>query len=242
MDTSLSAIMIRLYNKQLFKILLFVPVIYGLNSWATPLISLADQPYPASALVSKPVTSPFSLRVLHQGMVSQVQIALDYGVKDNNHGLADDTLMHEAARLLMSYPEKYDYWEVVNLAITQSLLEIYPQLDYVTLQLEILPSDRIHYRRASTVTRWPQGDVNESWRFEVQELPIQGRTLTAAIDYSYTDTAIYPDYLDICRQLIEYLNAPLTKNMPLEQLEHTLGQHLLHHYSGAIADISIRLD
>lgn len=231
-----------LQKKKIFKIFLFASVFYSLNSWTTPPISLADQ-QPPPILVTRSTTSPFSLEVVHQGMVSQIQISLDYGQRAKGHILLDETLVDEVARLLISYPEEYDYWEIVNLTITQRLLETYPQLEYVTLKLDIIPRDRIHYYRRSTVTRWVHGDVHESWRFEVQELPIQGRTLNAAINYSYkTDAAMYPDYLDICHQLTEYLSISSPEDMPLEQLEQTLAQHLLHHYSEAIADIAIRFE
>ncbi|NEQ53208.1 MAG: hypothetical protein F6K11_24240 [Leptolyngbya sp. SIO3F4] len=67
-------------------------------------------------------------------------------------------------------------------------------------------------------------------------------SVTPSIAYSYTDAARYPDYLDICHQLMESLNTLSAKSMPLEQLEQILAQHLLHHYSGAITDISIRFE
>ena len=228
----------RLRSKTLFNAFLFVPVFYGFNSWAAPLTGLAA-PYSPAKAVSNLTISP-GLRILHQGMVSHVEISLDYGTKAG--GLNSDILIREAAQLLVDYPAKYDYWEIVNLSITQSLLAAYPQLEYVTLQLDISPSDRVHYRRASTVTRWAHGAVSESWRFEMQELSIQGRPLSVAINYSYTDAAIYPDYLDVSQQLMTYLSGASAKSMPLEKLERALAQHLLHYYAGAIAEISVQLE
>ena len=61
------------------------------------------------------------------------------------------------------------------------------------------------------------------------------------MSYIYQDTAAYPDYFDICYQLMDYLNDPSHANIPLDQLEHTLAQHLLHNYSEAISHIAIEL-
>ncbi|MGD1854603.1 MAG: hypothetical protein ACFB2W_10155 [Leptolyngbyaceae cyanobacterium] len=203
-------------------------------------MGLAQQ-RPVSSLLNSFEASPSSLLISHQGMLCHVEISLEYGLKSDSRPLARNTLINEAVELLISYPNQYDYWEIVNLAITQQLLETYPQLEHVTLRLEMLPHEQTHYYRVSTVTRWADGRVNESWRFEIEDMPIQGRPSKTVISYVYKDAAGYPDYLDIHRQLMDYLASPVNSDAPSEQLEATLAQHLLESYAEAIAQVTVEL-
>lgn len=55
--------------------------------------------------------------------------------------------------LLHKYPNKVDYWEVVNKRITAIVLRNYPVIVSVRSELQILPSSRDAYLRSSIVTR-----------------------------------------------------------------------------------------
>lgn len=211
-----------------------------LSSLVTPLATPAYQHHP-SKFIQDIDPSPLSLLVPHQGMVSHIKLSLEYGLKYGNHGLDNELLMRDVAELLMNYPEEYDYWEVVNLSITQSLLEKHSQLEYITLELEILPRERVPYHCISTVTRWAQGNVEENWRFEINNLPGQARDLNASVSYTYNTSIVYPDFLDIRTQLTEYLDSPSEMNLSFEQLEEMLEQHLLKNYSEQISDITVQL-
>ncbi len=228
-------------KKRLLSVCLVVPTFYAVNSFIAPVGASPEQQHESTIAARDPETSLSSLLLEHQGMVNPIQFSLDYGLKDNGHALTDDVLIHETIRLLTSYPEEYVYWEIVNLAITQQLLDQYPQLNYITLQLRILPRGRTHHFRASTVTRWGHGSVEESWRFKVDNLAIQGTTWNAAVSYTYQDAAIYPDYLDVYSHLMDYLDDPRHTDIPPAQLESTLTQHLLSNYSGAISNMAIEL-
>lgn len=228
------------HNKPLYKPALFLLLFPSLCSWTTASVNLPIQPQ--TARLSTEHAAPLSLNLWHQGMFNQLQIVLDYAVKESNPRLAHETLMHEVAQLLMSYPEEYHYWEIVNLAITQNLLNAYPQLEQITLQLAISPNEYIHHQRISTVTRWSHGDVSESWRVEDAKVAFQGRMLNANINYHYRDSAVYPDYVDICAQLEAYLETLAAGDMPLEQLERDLARHLSEHYVDAISDILVQLE
>ena len=228
------------FKQQLFNIYLLAFVSSTLGSLATPLSTPAYQSHPAK-FVQNIETSPVSLLVPHQGMVSHIKLSLEYGLKDSSRGLDSEILIRDAAELLMNYPEEYDYWEIVNLSITQSLLEKHSQLDYITLELEILPRENIPYRCISTVTRWAQGNVEESWRFEVNDLLSQDSILNASVSYTYRTDILHPDFLDIRTHLANYLNNLPAKHLPFEELEETLEQHLLEDYSDQISDIAVQL-
>jgi hypothetical protein len=55
--------------------------------------------------------------------------------------------------LLSNYPNKDDYWEIVNKQITSLLLNKYPAITSVTCELKVDPSSLIPYTRSGRVRR-----------------------------------------------------------------------------------------
>lgn len=53
----------------------------------------------------------------------------------------------------VSYPDPDTYWETLNKQLTARLLERYPMLSSVTIEIQVSPTARIPFPRASTVTR-----------------------------------------------------------------------------------------
>ena len=62
-------------------------------------------------------------------------------------------LVKDVETLLSNYPNKDDYWEIVNKQITSLLLSKYPGITSVTSELKVDPSSLIPYSRSSRVTR-----------------------------------------------------------------------------------------
>ena len=62
-------------------------------------------------------------------------------------------LAKDVETLLANYPNKDDYWEIVNKQITALLLNKYPGITSVTCDLKVDPSSLIPYTRSSRVTR-----------------------------------------------------------------------------------------
>lgn len=62
-------------------------------------------------------------------------------------------LAKDVETLLSNYPNKDDYWEIVNKQVTALLLKKYPALASVTCELKVDPSRNVPYSRASRVTR-----------------------------------------------------------------------------------------
>jgi hypothetical protein len=54
---------------------------------------------------------------------------------------------------LTNYPNKKDYWEILNKKITRLILDKYPPITKVTCQIEVSPSPLVPYMRSSSVTR-----------------------------------------------------------------------------------------
>jgi hypothetical protein len=54
---------------------------------------------------------------------------------------------------LKSYPNKVDYWEIVNKNLTLKVLKKHPMLLRITSEIQVSPSKSVPYLRASIVTR-----------------------------------------------------------------------------------------
>jgi hypothetical protein len=63
-------------------------------------------------------------------------------------------LAKDVETLLSNYPNKDDYWEIVNKQITSLLLKKYAGLTSVTCEIKVDPSSLIPYARSSRVTRY----------------------------------------------------------------------------------------
>ncbi len=53
---------------------------------------------------------------------------------------------------LVDYPNETDFWEIVNKNLTQKLLAQNPALDSLEISIEVLPTNRLPYERASIVS------------------------------------------------------------------------------------------
>ena len=62
-------------------------------------------------------------------------------------------LAKDVESLLANYPNKDDYWEIVNKKITLTLLNKYPGIASVTCDLKVDPTNLVPYTRSSRVTR-----------------------------------------------------------------------------------------
>ena len=62
-------------------------------------------------------------------------------------------LAKDVETLLANYPNKADYWEIVNKRITLMLLDKYSGITSVTCDLKVDPTSLVPYTRSSRVTR-----------------------------------------------------------------------------------------
>jgi hypothetical protein len=203
--------------------------------------SLKDQ-YHLSAFAQDSQEQGSSIQILHQGMTNKVNFAFEYRMQNNTSNLDHKRLNSYIASLLANYPNAYDYWEVVNLAVTQDILEAYPQIAEITLILEIMPRKTIPYYCVSTVTRWTNNLVKESWAFEVHDFSVQDEVLNAYVSYSYREGANYPDFLSVRAHLMDYLEVIQSDDFLIQEIEYMLAQHLLEIYSQDISNVVIKLD
>ena len=115
----------------------------------------------SSAAYSQSLTEEFSFQIKdfkmdHQTQTNNLNISISYRYIANIQK-ADYPdfrwLAKDVETLLSNYPNKDDYWEIVNKRITSLLLSKYPGITSVTSEIKVDQSSLIPYTRTSRVTR-----------------------------------------------------------------------------------------
>ena len=92
----------------------------------------------------------------HQGEVQtlNIKVSLLYvnGVSDKAYP-DFRVIAGEVEGYLNKYPNKTDYWEVLNKKLTALILDHYPVISRVTSEIKVSPSAGVPYLRGSIVTR-----------------------------------------------------------------------------------------
>ena len=92
----------------------------------------------------------------HQGEVNNVNISVRLRYKPN---VSDSeypdfrAVAKDIETLLSNYPNKTDYWEIVNKKITSLVLTKYAVVTKIASEIQVSPSAGVPYQRSSTVTR-----------------------------------------------------------------------------------------
>lgn len=95
-------------------------------------------------------------RMDHQGQVNNLNLTISYRYAENitKADYPDFRwLAKDIETLLTNYPNKDDYWEIVNKEITAQLLKKYPGIVRITSEIKVDPSSVVPYTRSSRVTR-----------------------------------------------------------------------------------------
>ena len=115
----------------------------------------------SSVAYSQSLVEEFSFQIKdfkmdHQTQINNLNISISYRYIANiqKPDYPDFRwLTKDVETLLSNYPNKDDYWEIVNKQITSMLLNKYKGLTSVTCEIKVDPSSLIPYARSSRVTR-----------------------------------------------------------------------------------------
>lgn len=97
-----------------------------------------------------------NFKMNHQGDIHNLNIKVRYRYKV---GIADNAypdflpIANDIQYFLKSYPNETAYWEIVNKKLTLVVLNKYPVLSNITIEMQVPPSRLIPYHRSSIVTR-----------------------------------------------------------------------------------------
>ena len=187
--------------------------------------------------------------ISHQGL-NNLNIGVDYVYKP---GIKNDEypdfvpIYKKIDELLVNYPNETDFWEILNRNLTQQILAENPSMHSLTIDLDVLPTASAPYERSSTVTRNRQGQLLESWNFQIPDYPIQHQGLNALnidVDYNYKQgimTAEYPNFIPIYNQINQLLVNYPDENQFWEILNRNLTRRILDE-NPAIDSLVLQLD
>jgi len=149
------------------------PAVVALNlliTWTTVLgapISAARLATPGADQLRRQTASDPSLeeefsfslkdfKIDHQGEINTLNITVKYRYKV---GIAVSDypdfrlIAKDVETFLSTYPNKKDYWEILNKQLTSLILRKYPSIERVSSELQVSPSANVPYLRSSTVMR-----------------------------------------------------------------------------------------
>ena len=100
-------------------------------------------------------------RMDHQSEIQNLNLAIRLryikGIKDDAYP-DFRTVAKDIEDFLRHYPNKKDYWEILNKKITVTVLSKYPQISKVESELKVSPTRGVPYLRSSIVER-SRGEV-----------------------------------------------------------------------------------
>ncbi len=114
---------------------------------------------------------------------------------------------------LVNYPNETDFWEIMNKNLTEKVLAEKPTIASVTVDLDVLPTQKLPYERSSTVTRTADGKLGEGWDFKIPDYAIEHQglnNLNIDVKYQYKPGITqgeYPDFVPIYKAIDNFLSA-----------------------------------
>ena len=171
----------------------------------------------------------------HQGL-NNLNIDVNYKYKDGiqNYQYPDFVPIYNSIEnFLVNYPNETDFWEIVNKNLTEKVLADNPTLSSLTVNLDVLPTNRLPYERSSTVTRTQDGKLGEAWDFKIPNYSIahQGlNNLNIDVKYQYKPGITqdeYPDFVPISTSIDNFLTNYPNETDFWEILNKSLTQQVL---------------
>ena len=185
----------------------------------------------------------------HQGL-NTLNIKVDYGLKPGitTNEYPDFVPIYKSIdNFLVNYPNETDFWEVVNKNLTEKVLDENSVLTDISIQVEVLPTDRLPYDRTSTVFRSRSGQLKEEGNFSLKDYAInhQGlNKLNIDIGYEYKPEITpneYPDFRQIYNSVDNFLTKYPNENDFWEVVNKNLTQNILNE-NPALAAIDININ
>jgi hypothetical protein len=131
----------------------------ALAAWTIP-TRTARCDTPVAGIESASLREGFSFQLKDCEVPQQGGNRLGVSVRyDYQHGIRSEDypdfrlVARACEEFLSGYPDKKAFWEVVNKELTAVLLEKFPALASVTVEIQVPATSAIPYARSSTVTR-----------------------------------------------------------------------------------------
>ena len=172
----------------------------------------------------------------HQGL-NTLNIKVDCGLKPGitQNEYPDFVPIYKSIdNFLVNYPNETDFWEIVNKNLTEKVLDENPVLTDLSIQLEVVPTDRLPYERTSTVFPSRSGQLKEDGNFSLKDYAInhQGvNKINIDIGYQYKPEITpneYPDFRQIYTSVDNFLTKYPNETDFWEIVNKNLTQNILN--------------
>jgi hypothetical protein len=95
-------------------------------------------------------------KIDHQSEVNnlniKVRLRYENGISESKYP-DFRAILKDIEGFLSNYPNKVDYWEILNKKLTLLVLRKYPMIENITSEIQVSPSEKVSYLRSSIVTR-----------------------------------------------------------------------------------------
>jgi hypothetical protein len=142
-------------------LVLFIVPIEAQKSVSTDKSITAKQPAISKDENSNLLTEEFSFliqdfKMNHQSEVNNlnIKIRLQYenGISESKYP-DFRAIAKDIEDFLDNYPNKVDYWEILNKKLTLLVLKKHSMIENITSEIQVFPSQKVSYLRSSIVTR-----------------------------------------------------------------------------------------
>ena len=147
---------VQLSLKSISRLLVILAIIATASAAYSQTPSRSSSTRSAGSLVEEFLFLIKDFRMDHQGQSNNLNLTISYRYAANitKADYPDFRwLAKDVETLLTNYPNKDDYWEIVNKQITALLLKKCPGIVAVSCEIKVDPSSVVPYTRSSRVTR-----------------------------------------------------------------------------------------
>ncbi len=142
-------------------LVLFIVPIEAQKSVPTDKERIAKQPAISKSANVDLLTEEFSFliedfKMNHQSEVNnlniKVRVRYESGISESKYP-DFRAIAKDIEEFLNNYPNKVDYWEILNKKLTLLMLRKYPMIESITSEIQVSPSQKVDYLRSSIITR-----------------------------------------------------------------------------------------
>jgi hypothetical protein len=142
-------------------LVLFIVPVEAQKSVTTDKSTIAKQVTISGGEISALLTEEFSFliedfRMNHQSEVNnltlKIRLRYENGISESKYP-DFRAILKDIEDFLDNYPNKVDYWEILNKKLTLLVLKKYPMIENITSEIQVSPSQKVGYLRSSIVAR-----------------------------------------------------------------------------------------
>lgn len=123
-----------------------------------------------------------------------------------------DAIHAQIKDFFTNYPDEWDFWEVLNQKLVKAIFASHPVMSYITIKLEVLPTEKFPNIRTTTVTLTDKQQLFGNWDFAINDHPIEHKgknILDIDAEYTYyyegVQNSEYIDYKKVRARIIQFL-------------------------------------